>query len=173
MYGGRADNAGGSFETRLELENAIISRAMLQPVFGWGGYGRAFDIKTTDARGVWTEAIWTQAIGAKGLVGLYAWMLSGLLPAWIALRYVKSGKIRSPLDDAAVLAVVLLAPLCTIYGLGVLDLGPLNPMFSGALASLAAGGACPSRMARLLESTWHGGTRNSRFSGVVPGQVTG
>ncbi len=135
MYGGKTDNAGGSLETRLELENAIISRAMLQPVFGWGGYGRAFDV-VSDRGDTWTEAIWTYAIGPKGLVGLFAWMLSGLLPAWIALRYVKSDKILSSIEDGAVLAVVLLAPMCTIYGLVVLDLGPLNPMFSGALASI-------------------------------------
>ncbi len=137
FYGGKGKNAGGSLNTRLELENRIVARAMQQPVFGWGGYGRSMQIETKDGRGTWTEAIWTKAIGERGLVGLSSWMLSGLLPAWLALRFVDRQRFLA-VEDGAILALILLPPMQTIYGLMVLDFSPVNPFCSGALASLAA-----------------------------------
>ena len=138
FYGGKTGNAGYSLNVRLELENRIIERAMLRPAFGWGGYGRAFQpIVTDDARGTWTEAIWTKAIGERGLVGLWSWMLSGLLPAWLALRFVERRRYMT-FEDGAVLALILLPPVQTIYGLAVLDFSPINPFCSGALAGFVA-----------------------------------
>ncbi|MEI7460817.1 MAG: hypothetical protein WCK15_15515 [Pirellula sp.] len=138
FYGGKTGNAGYSLNVRLDLENRIVARAMQRPVFGWGGYGRAFlPIVTDDARGTWTEAIWTKAIGERGLVGLWSWMLSGLLPAWLALRFVERRRYLA-FEDGAVLALILLPPVQTIYGLMVLDFSPVNPFCSGALAGFVA-----------------------------------
>ncbi len=136
FYGGKDDQAGGSLNTRRFLEDAIITRAMEQPVFGWGGYGRSLEVMTERGKNAWTEAIWTKAIGERGLIGLWAWMLSGLLPAWIALRHVGREKAIRP-ADGAIIALIVLVPMHTIYGLVVLDLSPLNPFFSGAAAGLA------------------------------------
>lgn len=137
FYGGKKDNAGQSLNTRLKLEDRINAHAMERPILGWGGFGRAMAIQTDDARGTWTEAIWTKALGERGLVGLWAWMLSGLLPAWLALKFVERRRYLS-FEDGAVLALILLPVVQTIYGLVVLDLSPVNPFCSGALAGFVA-----------------------------------
>jgi hypothetical protein len=137
LYGGKEEHEGRSLNTRLELEDRILGHALEQPLFGWGGYGRAVNIKTEDTRGTWTEALWTKAVGERGLVGLWAWMLSGLLPAWLALQFVDRRR-RFSFEDGAVLALILLPVVQTIYGLVVLDFSPVNPFCSGALAGFVA-----------------------------------
>jgi hypothetical protein len=137
FYGGKKTGAGQSMETRRVLEDAIVRRALERPLFGWGGYGRSIEVETGRfGETAWTEAIWTKAIGERGLVGLWAWMLSGLLPAWLALRFVDCRRFLW-LEDGTTFALILLVPLQMIYGLVVLDFSPYNPLCIGALASFA------------------------------------
>jgi hypothetical protein len=63
-------------------------------------------------------------------------MLSGLLPAWLALRFVDCRRFLW-LEDGTTFALILLVPLQMIYGLVVLDFSPYNPLCIGALASFA------------------------------------
>lgn len=137
FYGGKKTGAGQSMETRRILENAIISRALERPLFGWGGYGRSVKVATGRGMDAWTEAIWTKAIGERGLVGLWAWMLSGLLPAWLALRFIDCRRFLW-LEDGTIFALILIVPLQMIYGLVVLDYSPINSLCVGALASFAS-----------------------------------
>jgi pentapeptide MXKDX repeat protein len=64
-------------------------------------------------------------------------MLTGLLPAWLALRFVDRRRFIT-FEDGALLALIVLPPIQTVYGLMVLDFSPVNPFCSGALAGFVA-----------------------------------
>lgn len=77
-----------SLEFRIKQEQALIDKALQQPVFGWSGWGRArvFDEDGTD-RSV-TDSLWVITLGNNGLVGLL--LLTGVLlagPTWLAWSY--------------------------------------------------------------------------------------
>ena len=62
-----------SLEYRFKCENLLIARAIQQPVFGWGGWGRSsvyFDADKPYAELVPTDGLWIIFLGTKGFVGL-------------------------------------------------------------------------------------------------------
>ena len=63
------EQRGSSLGTRLENEEALLARAKLRPVFGWGGWGRAriYNERGTDVS--ITDGYWVIIIG----VGGWAW----------------------------------------------------------------------------------------------------
>jgi hypothetical protein len=66
-----------SLEFRLENEERLIDKALRQPLFGWGGWGRArvYDDEGKDR--TTTDGLWIIALGDRGVVGLVA--LGGVL----------------------------------------------------------------------------------------------
>ncbi len=98
-----------SLESRLINEDMLTTRALEQPVFGWGGWGRA-RIKDASGKDVTiTDSLWIIYLGNKGLVGLAGLFLALLLPPLLLTRRLPARYWTHPDAGAcAVLAVVLM-----------------------------------------------------------------
>jgi tetratricopeptide (TPR) repeat protein len=73
-----------SLEYRFKCEKLLGAKAIEQPVFGWGGWGRSsayFNADTPWRRPVPTDGLWIIILGHKGFVGLILFYLAMLLPA--------------------------------------------------------------------------------------------
>jgi hypothetical protein len=118
-----------SMDFRLRNENLLVDKAVLQPVFGWGGWGRN-QIITKDFRTV-VDGQWIDAFGKYGLVGLGGFSAVLLLPAFLVAKRYPPQTWSSPIFAAG-------AGLLMINILYMLDNIPnamVNPVYI-----LAAGG---------------------------------
>jgi tetratricopeptide (TPR) repeat protein len=74
-----------SLEYRFQCENLLAAKAIQQPVFGWGGWGRSavrWDEESDyNQSAVATDGLWIILLGAKGFVGLTLFYLTLILPA--------------------------------------------------------------------------------------------
>jgi O-antigen ligase len=125
-----------SLEYRAKQEDALISKAMQRPWFGWGRWGRSrvynedkYDISVTDS-------LWVIALGVSGLTGLIS--LGGVLlvPAAALVRRFPARTWRDPrLASAAALAVglVLTAIDCLFNAM----MTPIYPAIAGALVTFS------------------------------------
>jgi hypothetical protein len=78
-----------SLEYRFKCENLLITKAVEQPVFGWGGWGRSdvfFNANTPWPKQVPTDGLWIIILGTKGYVGLALLYLTMVLPAALFIR---------------------------------------------------------------------------------------
>lgn len=124
-----------SLDFRLNNENLLIKRALEQPLFGWGGWGRGrvMDDKGKDISV--TDGLWIIALGDRGLVGLGALGAVLLLPV---LRFSWLFPPRSwghPLVAPATVCAIALA----LWSIDSLMNGLFNhqfPLIAGALAGL-------------------------------------
>lgn len=124
------DSKTNSVAFRLENERRLAERARLQPLLGWGRWGRS---SMTDAAGnpLATDSLWIIAFGQQGTVGLAALLASLLLPMVFLLRRVPvSNWARPEFAPAVSLAVIL-----TLYTIDNLANAMINPVYM-----LAAGG---------------------------------
>src|ERR1700677_1559558 len=73
-----------SVEFRFKCENLLIIKAVEQPVFGWGGWGRSdayFNANSPWPKRVPTDGLWIIILGTKGYVGVTLLYLTLILPA--------------------------------------------------------------------------------------------
>jgi hypothetical protein len=73
-----------SLEFRFKCENLLITKAVEQPVFGWGGWGRSdayFNANSPWPKKVPTDGLWIIILGTKGYVGVTLLYLTLILPA--------------------------------------------------------------------------------------------
>lgn len=125
-----------SLEFRIDNEEILSEKAREQPIFGWGGWGRArvyeenwagelVDITATDS-------LWIITFGNHGYVGLISLTTAMLLPVIIFCcgRYPAKYWSHRQVAPAAVIAVVVVLYMldCTLNAM-------LNPVFT-----LACGG---------------------------------
>lgn len=77
-----------SLEFRLYHEDMLIDKALQQPLFGWGGWGRA-RVFTEQGRDISvTDGLWIIIMGNNGAFGLGSLLASFLLPGFfVAWRY--------------------------------------------------------------------------------------
>jgi tetratricopeptide (TPR) repeat protein len=127
-----------SFEFRLQNEDILVQKALQQPVFGWGGWGRSrvYDKFGKDVS--ITDGYWIICLGHYGLVGLFFWTTFLLLPA--ALFFV-----RYPVRQWQGSTVAPLAIVATLLGLYMIDCllnGFVNLVYITASGGLI--GALPS-----------------------------
>ncbi len=144
FFGKFSPERSGSLMYRFTNEDALLSRAMERPLYGWGGWGRSRvytswgepddpwagvkDSSTTD--GSWI--IW---LGASGIVGIAARFAMLVIPLFRFARNLGSMPQTSQ-DLGACLAVMV--------GLLSIDLLPnslwdlLPPLYAGALLTLSA-----------------------------------
>ncbi len=126
-----------SLSFRLNNEVLLVEKAKQQPIFGWGGWGRARiydefgqDISVTDS-------LWIIAFGNFGLFGLVSLMALLLLPAFVfALRYPPSAWHHPQVLPAAILVVCLV-----LYVVDCMVNAMVNPLFTvtaGGISSLVA-----------------------------------
>jgi hypothetical protein len=126
---------GESLEFRITNENLLIKRALEQPFFGWGGWGRN---RVEDDQGkdsTVTDGLWLIALGDRGLVGLIALWAVLLLPilrfSWLFPPRTWGQPLLAPALVCAV-AVVLWSIDSLMNGL----FNHLFPLLSGALLGL-------------------------------------
>jgi tetratricopeptide (TPR) repeat protein len=142
-----------SLEFRLVNEDLLIAKALQQPIFGWGGWGRNFVYDEWKHTLSLIDGMWMVALGTFGLVGLIALTTTLLLPAVLFLKRFPIKLWDQPsLAPAAAIAVVV--DLCLLDGLfnGMLNViyiiaaGGLVNIVShkAALAAQAAGSATSS-----------------------------
>lgn len=120
-----------SLEFRLENEAALLDKAKIKPLFGWGGWGRN-RIYNDDRDTSTTDGLWIIQIGANGYIGFaltYALLIMPIYIAWRNFKYITDKKNQ-----------VYISSLCLIISLFILDTipndGTGNPMyflFAGAL----------------------------------------
>lgn len=124
-----------SFQFRVDNEDLYIAKAMVRPVFGWGGYNRH---QIYDANGRVTtinDSKWIIALGVYGIFGLVTWNAILTIPAVLLVSRIPAREwIRS--EWAPATALVLVAILFELDGL-VNDMD--NPIYSlgvGAVVSV-------------------------------------
>ena len=133
------EHRGASLEFRLVHENAIIAHtAGERPLLGWGGWGRAFDVRVEeyDMMAV-SDSLWIIAFGQNGWFGLIAMYSLYLLPPILLLVKMTPAQW----SDKRYASVTGLAMVTVIYAadsfLNAMD----NPVFVvtiGAVAGMAA-----------------------------------
>lgn len=104
-----------SLEYRFMAETLLVARAMQQPLFGWGGWGRNmvyFDEEQTT--NVAMDGLWVTTLGGRGLVGLSLLFTSLVLPAIVFIWRFPASTWGDPRIAAGSLSA-------TFLGLYVID----------------------------------------------------
>jgi hypothetical protein len=73
-----------SLEFRFHCEDLLAAKALQQPMFGWGGWGRnlVYENEGTEyKKAVVTDGLWIMYLGSKGFFGLITFYLALILPA--------------------------------------------------------------------------------------------
>lgn len=121
-----------SLVVRLISEDGLVARALERPVWGWGGFGR----NRGEGTGL-TDGYWVIVLGTLGLVGLSAWAVSSLLPAWLFLKRTRArGLAWSDPELAPASALAVVTVLYTIDCLSNSMITPIYVMAMGGLAGL-------------------------------------
>lgn len=128
----------GSLEFRLGNEEALLERASLKPVFGWGGWNRS---RIFDEKGRYdsvTDGTWIIIIGERGWVGYLTFF--GLLCLPPILLFLRSRQLA--IEGATVgLVLVLAANLVDLIPNS--GLVPVTWLVAGALAGRYQLGVLP------------------------------
>ena len=100
-----------SLEYRFKCEKLLISKAVEQPMFGWGGWGRSmvyFNPNSPWRKSVPTDGLWIIILGTKGYFGLTLFYLAMVLPPALFIRRFPARQWGDPRVAAGSLAAVLL-----------------------------------------------------------------
>jgi tetratricopeptide (TPR) repeat protein len=149
-----------SLEYRFLEENLLIAKAVQQPVFGWGGWGRSAVYWEGEGYRwqVPVDGRWLATFGVKGFVGLILLYVAMALPAFLFLRNVPVRLWNHPHVAAATVAAALL-------GLNLIDL--LVNGFINMIYVTLAGGLISLRM--IPHTTGRLGVHGARFAGGTGG----
>jgi tetratricopeptide (TPR) repeat protein len=132
----------GSLAFRFMCENKLVDRALEQPVWGWGGWGRnrVYDKQGKD----WTatDGMWIIYLGYHGCAGLFIWSSMMLLPPWLFLKRFPVRQWSSP----TVGPFAAIAMLQSLYMIDCLSNGFLNVVYIAASGGLVC--ALPARPRR-------------------------
>lgn len=96
-----------SLKTRFDNEDQLVAKALQEPLFGWGRWGRS---RVRDERGrdvSLTDGLWVIAMGQYGLVGLTCLTLVVLGPLGIFSYRYPPWTWRGPVAVAVPFAVML------------------------------------------------------------------
>lgn len=125
---------------RLTMENQTVGRMTNRGMFGWGGWGRAFDF-TFDLKGVPTlivpDSFWIVTFGANGYYGLITVFTFYLLGPAILLFKLTQREWADP-RYAPITGIAIVSLL---YALDCLFNAMVNPIFIvmlGAVTGMAA-----------------------------------
>jgi tetratricopeptide (TPR) repeat protein len=105
-----------SLEFRLVNEDLLIAKALQQPFFGWGGWGRSFVYDESGRQLSVVDGMWMVALGSLGLVGLGALISALLLPVALFLKRFSVNQWGQP-SLAPVAAIAVVVNLCLLDGL--------------------------------------------------------
>ncbi|MFO0831785.1 MAG: hypothetical protein U0637_08055 [Phycisphaerales bacterium] len=125
----------GSLMVRVRNETVLVEKALRQPLFGWGTWGRnRVSIEETGFRSV-TDALWVVIVGQRGLAGLFAMMGMLLMPP--ILHIVRWGRLAMShpmLAPATALCLVLIMFVCDTLFNGFVS--PVYLLAAGAVMGL-------------------------------------
>ncbi len=130
-----------SLSFRWENEYYLARRALKQPLFGWGGWGRnRIHVETNSGELVdvsVTDSLWIISYGINGFLGLVSVFCVMLVPPiYFFFKYPAKLWFKPGVDSMAVLNVVLV-----LYALDCTFNNQFNPVFiliSGAISSCLA-----------------------------------
>jgi hypothetical protein len=129
-----------SLAFRLDQEEFLSQHALRRPVFGWGGYNRAFPQVARSRGSAVSDSLWIVALGENGFVGLVSVVLALLGPLVVWTRRVASRWWTHPSAlHAGVLAIVL--GLFLADGMINMMINPIYLIAAGGLASFSERGA--------------------------------
>lgn len=126
-----SDERAESFQTRIDNESQLLSRASERPWFGWGGYGRnrVFDTETGRDLSI-TDGAWIIVVGIDGWIGYLSAFGLICLPILMAVRSKSDTSVSR--DAVALVLVVNLLDL-----LPNSSLGPLTWLLAGSVVPVA------------------------------------
>jgi hypothetical protein len=147
----------GSLAFRFQCENKLAERALEQPVWGWGGWGRN---QVRDKQGKdWTptDGMWIIYLGYYGCAGLFTWTSMMLLPPWLFLKRFPVRQWSSP----TVGPFAAIATLQSLYMIDCLSNGFLNLVYIVASGGLIC--ALPPRPRRQAAIAEGGENRHAAY----------
>jgi hypothetical protein len=134
----------GSLKFRIDNEDILIARAVQQPVFGWGGWGRSRvhdewgkDISITDGH-------WIIELGAHGIIGVTSCFAALLLPLGLLTTQYPVRRLLS--NEMA--PVLVLSMIVTLYAIDCLPNALPNPVYMLADGAVV-GFVCARRNQRI------------------------
>lgn len=128
-----------SIQFRFDAEDVLVRRALEQPVFGWGGFGRSLlrdGASDSSSPHVVVDGLWILIFGMYGAVGLAALLGAFLVPMVAACRRLPPRTWRDPRVQPVGLC-------CVVGGLFLADclmnalVNPIYFLVLGGLASVA------------------------------------
>lgn len=130
-----SEDRAASLETRLTMEDRLTEKALRQPVFGWGGWGRNRVYDTRSGVDITiTDGLWVLALGVNGVVGLAALTGAQLMPIVLLLRRIPARLWSQPMVAAAPVLALLLA----LYAIDNLMNAMVNPIYMLVAGGLTA-----------------------------------
>jgi len=97
-----------SLDYRLENDDLLIAKALQQPIFGWGGWGRNRVVNEWGRDMCETDGYWIIVFGMHGYVGLISMTLTMLLPVALFLARFPIERWNQPsLASVTVIATIL------------------------------------------------------------------
>ncbi|MFN6145731.1 MAG: hypothetical protein ACK5AL_05195 [Planctomycetota bacterium] len=135
-----SESRSASMWTRVVNENILVVKALEQPVFGWGGWGRnrVYDEEGKDISIL--DGFWIITLGCNGWFGLGSW----LLVVWLPVALVLSRWRRLRLWRGSGMMVVWATTAVLIHSIDCIANSMVNPVYyllMGALATIAVRGA--------------------------------
>ncbi|MFO0887947.1 MAG: hypothetical protein U0790_02250 [Isosphaeraceae bacterium] len=125
-----------SLQYRFRCENLLAAKALQQPIWGWGGWGRS-RITGPDGRDqAPTDGMWIIFFGGYGFAGLFLWTASMILPPFMFVR-------RYPVEQWTDPMVAPAAAIAVLLGLYQVD-SLLNGFLNLPILTAAGGLACIS-----------------------------
>lgn len=123
-----------SFLTRIENENILVEKALEQPLFGWGGWGRnrVYDEEGKDIS--ITDGFWVILLGVNGWAGLGSWLALVAMPFVSILARWRSGAAR--VCDGPVLWAMVAVVLHSVDSIANAMLNPSYYVLMGALVAV-------------------------------------
>jgi len=129
-------NRADSLQFRINNENILLAKALQQPIFGWGGWGRGRVYDEWDNDVSITDGRWIIELGAHGIVGVASCFAAMLLPlALLTTRFPARRLLSTELAPALALAMIVMN-----YAFDSLPNSMANPVFmfvGGAVISFS------------------------------------
>ncbi|MEN8140593.1 MAG: hypothetical protein ABFR97_05145 [Thermodesulfobacteriota bacterium] len=130
-----------SLAFRLIQEDLFSAKALEQPLFGWGEWGRGWPVDPDTGELVVqaVDALWTIVLSVKGFVGLCSLFAAMLMGPWLVLRAHGRYKERfSEAEQANLVDGVVLSLVVIFFMIDSLLNGMINSVYilcAGALVS--------------------------------------
>lgn len=129
-----SENRSKSLQFRLDHENAVVEHTAEKPLFGWGGWRRAFDVYLPDYNSLAVpDSFWVHSYGQTGYAGLISLYTFFLLPPGMLLFKMRLREWNDP----RYAAISGMAMSSLVYSLDCLFNAMLNPIFVVAMGGLA------------------------------------